>query len=98
MNTQLVFKSVLIALGLFLASRSEAGCQNMYQTDYYGNQRIVQVCDNSMDLPAMNLPNVGDLTAPRGGVAPLPSGNLPPLGTQSCRVVFVGGQYREVCQ
>ena len=58
-----------------------------------------QICDSSLDLPAINLPGVRPIQAPQ--IRPIPSIGLAPLGTSSCtnQSVFENGRWvtRRLC-
>lgn len=86
----------LILLVLF-SQAAFAECKKEYKCDEYGDCDIVQVCDSTVDLPAINIPDIRE-KKPAFGLKPLPSVALPPLGTQKCSWQFVGGIYKNICQ
>jgi len=85
---------ILIALALS-PNVGNAACRCTYVD---GMQQ--QLCDSSIDLPAMCIGGIAPL--PPASIAPLPSLALPPLGTSSCRQAQVWNgqsyQWQTVCQ
>ena len=63
--------------------------------DYGNNCRVVDVCDNSLDMPSLgNPPLAGTSTM---DIKPLPSLETPPIGTSNCKYMQVNGQWQNVC-
>ena len=83
------------ALLLTLPIGAEARCRVTWVDGYQQ-----QLCDNTFDVPGVNLPGLEPL--PNVSLPPLPPVGLPPLGTSSCRQaqVAINGRYewRTVCQ
>lgn len=91
--------SVLFAVA-FLAtipSISEAVCRKAQVCDDYGmNCQIQDICDNSLDLPSVEIAPLTPL--PSTELKPLPSINLPPLGTRQCQYMQVNGHWQNICK
>lgn len=96
MNTGLMFKSVLIALGLFFAARSEAGCEKVTVCDSSGSCRIQQVCGGMFDQPSVKPDPIKQFYRP--GFAPIETPYVAPIGTTRCGMVQVNGLWKRVCQ
>lgn len=56
----------------------------------------ITVCDNSLDLPSMNLPSLD--TNELMPVQPLQPLALPPLGTTYCGLQYINGKFVNVCK
>jgi len=79
-----------------LMAEANAACRASNVCDDYGqNCRVMDICDSSIDIPSTNIP---PLTLPSAELKPLPSLDLPPLGTNSCEYMQVNGQWQNVCQ
>lgn len=94
----------LITLTLLLAIPSSyAACRNVW-VDHDHNPATPpiqkQVCDSTLDLPAINLPGVQPIQRPQ--IKPIEPIGLPPLGTTQCRTqsVFENGRWvnQRLCQ
>ena len=87
-----------IALLLGFASTANAQCRQSQVCDDYGQRcRIVQICRNAIDMPDyINPPQAPQI--PRYEMKPLPSFEMPPLGTTECKYMLVNGRWQSVCQ
>lgn len=47
--------------------------------------RQAQVCDSTIDMPAIKPPGISPTPGP--SIAPIPQPTIPPIGTSSCRPV-----------
>ena len=76
------------------ACRWEWDCSNGYPC------RQGQLCDNTLDLPAIRPPGISPIPPP--SIAPIPRPIVPPIGTSQCRPAYVctGGfcSWQTVCQ
>lgn len=78
-------KILILFLGIFAAATASAACKVVWvDHDYNSFTPAVkrQVCDNTLDLPALNNPGLQPLQQP--GLKPLEPLALPPLGTSRC--------------
>lgn len=74
-----------------------AECRSSYVCDDWGNNcRYMDICDDSLDLPSMNLDPLPFL--PSMKLKPLPSIDLPPLGTSKCEYKQVNGRWQNICR
>lgn len=91
--------TIAIGLGCLVASTvGIAACKNVWvDHDYNISTPPVQtqVCDSTLDLPAINLPGVQPIQSP--GLRPLEPVGLTPLGTTQCTTqrVYEYGQWVE---
>ena len=91
--------SVLFAVAFLAAipSISEAVCRKAQVcVDYVMNCQIQDICDNSLDLPSVEIAPLTPL--PSTELKPLPSINLPPLGTRQCQYMQVNGHWQNICK
>ena len=78
------------------SSISYSACRSSYVCDDWGNNcKYMDVCDNTLDLPSINVDPIPAL--PSMKLKPLPSMKLPPLGTTDCEYKQVNGQWQNVC-
>lgn len=86
-----------VAFAALLAAPAFAACRKSNVCDDYGlNCRIQDICDNITDLPSIGLAPLTLL--PSVALKPLPSIQLPPLGTTGCTYKQVNGRWQNVCQ
>lgn len=86
----------MLAIILFSPSAYSA-CRKSYVCDDWGkNCRYMDICDNSLDLPSINVPPIPSL--PSLELKPLPSLNLPPIGTSKCEYKQVNGHWQNICR
>lgn len=83
--------ATLVALAFTLSSDSEAACRCVFVN---GQQQ--QLCDSTIDLPAICAPAIAPIVPP--SIAPIQSPTLPPLGTTSCGQAQVWNGYQYVWQ
>lgn len=87
---------VLTLLCTFLPESSFAACSNSYVCDDYGsNCQYMDICNNSLDLPSVDVNPIPSL--PTVDLKPLPSVDLPPLGTSKCEYKQVNGRWQNIC-
>ena len=90
-------KTLIIIATIFLGfTLADAYCTNSWVCDGEGNCGYMDICDNAIDMPSMNLPPLPSL--PSIEMQPLPSLQLPPLGTSYCEYMQVNGRWRNVCR
>ena len=90
-----VFIAAIVALAT--SSIAEAKCRKSQVCDDYGmNCRVQDICDNTLDLPSIELAPLRPL--PSMQLKPLPSIDLPPLGTTNCQYKQVNGRWQNICQ
>jgi len=88
--------TILILITASYAVSAEARCVKSHVCDNWGNNcRYQDVCDSSLDLPSTNLQPLPPVRSP--GLKPLPSTELPPLGTSRCEYKVVNGHWQNVC-
>lgn len=91
------WNAVVLGISLLLVSlNGVAECKNVWvDHDYNSSTPPVQkqVCDSTLDLPAMNLLGVQPIQSP--ALKPLEPIGLPPLGTTQCTTqrVYEYGQW-----
>ena len=90
-------KLISIAIiSLLLSTTIYAECRRSYVCDDYGdNCRYMDICDDSLDLPSIEIDPLPSL--PTLDLKPLPSLDLPPLGTSQCEYKLVNGEWQNVC-
>lgn len=80
----------------FMPKSTLAKCTKSYVCDDWGRHcHYEDICDSTLDLPSTNLPPLPPIKDP--GLKPLPSIELPPLGTSRCEQKVVNGHWQEVC-
>ncbi len=87
-------KLLLIAL-MLISINANAVCRQSYVCDGYRACGYRDICDNTLDLPSINLRPLPAL--PSTQLKPLPSISLPPLGTSQCKYMQVNGRWENVC-
>jgi len=88
---------VIATTALAVSTGTEARCRLSYVCDDYGeNCEYRDVCDSVLDLPSVDLPPLSAL--PSLELKPLPSLELPLLGTSQCEYKLVNGQWQNVCR
>ena len=93
----IIKKSILvISVNLILSATSYAECRRAHVCDDYGqNCRYMDICDDSLDLPSVDIDPLPSL--PSTELKPLPSLELPPLGTSNCEYKQVNGRWQNIC-
>lgn len=91
----------LVLFAFILSSLSLGVCYVKQVCDSWGNCSPQQVCDNTYDIPSVDIAPIQPVVPPV--VEPLPSMTLPPLGTTSCKKMrvcdsFGNCQWQELCQ
>jgi hypothetical protein len=90
-------KSLIILVIVLFATNAFGVCRSSYVCDDGGyNCRYVDICDNTYDLPSINVPPIPAL--PSVELKPLPSINVPPIGTSRCQYMQVNGRWQNVCR
>ena len=96
-------KLIITALLLLSSVSASAACKWVWVDHDYnmGTPAIKkQVCDSSIDLPAIQQPTLRPLQTPQ--LKPLGSLSLPPIGTSQCRTqsIFENGRWvnKEICR
>lgn len=83
-------------VGMIFSSMSFAECRRAHVCDDYGqNCRYMDVCDDLLDLPSVDIDPLPSL--PTTDLKPLPSLDLPPLGTSKCEYKQVNGRWQNIC-
>ena len=96
-------KKLLLAMLLLTASNSLfAACKWVWvDHDYNVATAAVQkqVCDSTLDVPAVKTPSVQPLQTPQ--IKPIETPNVPPVGTKTCitQSVFENGRWvnKKIC-
>lgn len=91
-----VFRAAVIAAGVVLTiGAANAACRLTFI-----NGQSEQLCDSTLDIPAVGVIGVAPIVPP--SIAPIGMPTIPPIGTSSCRPaqVWNGRQYvwQTVCQ
>lgn len=96
-------KLIITALLLLSSVSASAACKWVWvDHDYNMGTPAVkkQVCDSSIDLPAIQQPTLRPLQTPQ--LRPIESPRLPPIGTSQCRTqsVFENGRWvnKQICR
>ncbi len=79
-------RTLLFALFSILASTSIADCRIQWvDHDYDTTTPAIhrQICDSTLDIPAINLPGVQPIQQP--AIKPIEAPTIPPIGTSSCQ-------------
>ena len=80
-------KGIILVLGLLTFSLNAFGQCKVQWVDHDYNLSTPaiqkQICDSSLDLPALPSPSLRPLQSPQ--IKPLETYGIPPLGTNSCR-------------
>lgn len=98
MNTKLALQSVLIALGLFLAARSEAGCRKVRDCSQGPYNCVVrQLCENTYDLPDVSADPWDGTSGYQYSVKPMVDYSQPCTYGRPV-VLMINGQWKQVCQ
>ena len=77
--------TVLLVL-LVAVAPAEARCQVEWDCSRGYSCRQVQVCDSSIDIPAIPPPSISPIPPPT--IAPIPRPVVPPIGTAQCRQAY----------
>lgn len=87
---------------LSFATGASAACRNVWvDHDYNASTPAIvqQVCDSTLDVPAINLPGIQPIQKPQ--VRPIERPTIPPIGTSRCRTQSVseGGRWvdKQIC-
>ena len=95
MKTKLIV-ILITTLTLLYFNIAYSKCKKSWVCDDYGmNCKIMDVCDNSLDLPSIDIRPLYPL--PSTKIKPLPSLKIPPIGTKKCRWMQVNGQWKNIC-
>jgi len=91
---------MLVATETAIASSAWAACRWKWDCSQYPC-RQVQVCDDTLDLPAIRPPEVPPIPPPT--IRPIPEPTIPPLGTTQCFQRFLcdslgNCRWRTVCR
>lgn len=70
-----------------LATPAWARCRVEWDCSGGSPCRQVQVCDSTIDLPALPQPGISPIPPPT--IHPIPQPVIPPLGTTQCRQVYL---------
>lgn len=92
-----ISSNIIFVVALILVSGSvEAVCRKSHVCDDDGvNCRVMDVCENSLDVPSINVTPLPPI--PTLDVKPLPSTELPPVGTSHCEYKQVNGHWQNLC-
>jgi hypothetical protein len=71
---------------LALTGTANSACRQVWDCSR-GPCQNRQVCDSTLDIPAISTPTVPPVVAP--SIAPIQSPTLPPVGTSSCRQAYL---------
>ena len=90
---QLLVSTIMI---LFISPNVIAKCTVKWVDHDYNTMTPAiqkQVCDSTLDIPAINLPGVRPIQRPQ--ISPIQSPTIAPIGTRNCRTqsVFENGQW-----
>ena len=94
---------LLFALTLCFSANAAAACKWVWvDHDYNLSTPAIkkQVCDSTLDLPAIKQPSIRPIQTPQ--IRPIESPTLPPLGTTQCRTqsVYENGKWvnKKICR
>lgn len=94
---------VILLASLIAASSAFSTCRNVWVDDDFNSATppvMKEVCDSTLDLPAINLPGVQPIQRPQ--VRPIERATVPPVGTTRCRTqsVYEHGRWvnKQICQ
>ncbi len=89
-------KIIIFVFFIITSFQVDAVCRKSNVCDDYGrNCRVQDVCSSAIDLPSAGIAPLKSLPSTR--LKPMPSMDLPPLGTTKCRYMQVNGQWQNVC-
>lgn len=95
-------RALLAVLATVTAMQAGAACKWVWVDDDYNAMTPAvkkQVCDNSWDSPAVDMPSVRPIQQPQ--VRPLEYPSVPPIGTTRCRneSVYENGRWvtKRIC-
>ena len=95
-------KKILLLALLLLPVSSQAACKYLWvDHDYNTSTPAIQkqVCDSTIDIPAIRMPSVRPIQSPQ--IKPIPSIGIPPIGTTRCRdeSVYENGRWvtKRIC-
>ena len=91
----------LMMMCLLLATAAPASAACRWDFDCSSSPcRQVQLCDSTIDLPAIRPPAIPPIAMP--SIKPIAPIGLPPLGTRSCQQKYIcaggGCSWQSVCQ
>ena len=96
-------KIAFILLTLVLSTSASAACRWVWVDHDFNTATPAiqqQVCDSSIDLPAIQSPSIRPIQTPQ--IRPIPSIGIPPIGTTSCsdQSVYENGRWvtKRVCR
>ena len=85
-----IIKLTSILMSLMLSSYSFAACKWVWvDHDYDFTTPAIQkqVCDSTLDIPAIKTPSIQPIQTPQ--IKPIETPSIPPLGTTNCRTQSV---------
>lgn len=89
-------KAILFCTSLMAVATADAECRKAWVCDDYGqNCQLQQICGSTLDLPSIELAPLKPLSSTK--IKPLPSLDLPPIGTNKCEYKQVNGIWQNVC-
>jgi hypothetical protein len=86
---------IILYFTLVMLDNANAECRKSYVCDDYNNCSYIDICDNTLDLPSTDIDPLPPLSTTK--LKPLPSMDLPPLGTSECTYMMVNGEWQNVC-
>lgn len=84
---------LVTAATFFYATPASADCRWEWDCSRGYPCRQIQVCESTLDLPAIRPPGISPIPSP--GIAPIPMPVVPPLGTTDCRQVRMCDSYNQ---
>jgi hypothetical protein len=94
---------VLIVGLLIIGANAEAACRYQWvDHDYNASTPAIkkQICDSSLDIPAIESPSIRPIQQPQ--IRPIQTPSIPPIGTSNCRTqsVYENGRWvnKEICR
>ena len=81
-----LFKTALLLITFTISSHTFAACKWVWvDHDYNMATPAVQkqLCDSSIDTPAIKTPSIQPIQSPK--IKPIETPSIPPIGTKSCR-------------
>lgn len=80
-----------------VSEAANAECIRAQVCDDFGmNCHAEDICDSTTDIPSVDVDPITPI--PSAELKPLPSVDIPPVGTSGCKYMQVNGRWENICQ